>query len=142
MLNHRVSPLESAVEMLEKSPEYLSGDLIQRLRKLTYTADPQEKDFSEGPEAIMSAQLKILLDLSSRMQKLGEVSEDPAEVRQAMTSIERTINLISKRKDEISQEDRFRFQQEAVLGALNECAPELTKRFLELLHSKLSSAKR
>lgn len=130
---HTPHPMDQAVESVVKNADMLSEAHIRSL----YDALPARTKEKQGGD--LKTQIDKMLKLLDHLQNVGMGSSDIDEIKKIMGAGKDLVNLLIKYKEQSDAENRQVKVENAMMQSFQELGkPELTKRFLELLHKKLA----
>lgn len=129
------NPLEPIVDQIRIGRPYITQAIADRLMDLI--PDEFKKVETVGKGNSVEVMMEKLSRMATRLETATAGSSDTKELRDAFTSLREMINLVTKLRDDINTERQIRAMEEAIVATLEEVAPELKERYIDLLSKKV-----
>lgn len=133
-----MNPLEPSVAAIEENRNYLTAELVKRLRALL----PEEVEVENGAT---DTSLEGMLERLGRMVRLLELQTQkegtsPAELKSAVAAVKDLFNLVAKYGQSISAEKKTEILKRTVIEILSEFSKEAKEKFIRLWEDRVRKA--
>lgn len=133
-----MNPLEPSVAAIEENRNYLTAELVKRLRALL----PEELEADNGAT---DTSLEGMLERLGRMVRLLELQTQkegtsPAELKSAVAAAKDLFNLVAKYGQSISAEKKTEILKRTVIDILSEFSKEAKEKFIRLWEERVRKA--